>query len=358
MAKQFHILFFLLILITSSRGQNAAPPQNEHYTTNTDYKDFIIIERQIWALTIKGGLKVFDLKNGEPLEVAPRIDSPILAIAKDEDSTIALAFNGKIASYNKSKKTWSYLGSYDDAPMGIIFNSAKECFLITSKGIQDLNSGKTFFPDSSLNHQINYRGRWFKSPTFYMDHDDNIWIGFGFGEWGGDLFIFDTKKRKFIVPNMGKYDIDLNPVKSIFSDDSIVYISTGVAHFGNSGSIVSLKHFLAEPLFTSSYGKGKDNTIVQGEYIGPATFNRSDHCIYFYAQNGIFKGDPDKDISAIEQWEKVASPKLLWSNGQQDAVGSPMNVFKMEFADSKTLVFVTQLNGLGIYNGETITLVK
>ena len=224
-------------------------------------------------------------------------------------------------------------------------------------GVQELNNHKFYFPDSSLNRQTTYK-RWFREPVYFLDHEDNIWIGFGYGEWGGDLFVFNIPSRHFIIPRLGNFNIELNPVKSICSDGEKVFVSTGLQHREFSGSIIEFDHFLARTILASRLEMDMNNKPVEGEYIGPATFNKADHSIYFYSQNGIFKGNPEKDLSAVGMWEKVVSPELYWSSGQPDAIGSPMNVLKMEFANEGTLVFLSQLNGVGIYDGKTITLIR
>jgi len=353
MVRYFYYLFILLIS-SNCEGQG----QKSHYASTNEYRDFVLVDQQLWAVTITGKLRIFDISTGEPIQDIPKIDSPILAIAKDRNSNIALASDGKILNYDRKMKMWSVQGRFENKIFGIVFSGSGICFLLTNKGIEDLGSRTFYFPDNSLNKQIHYHGNWFRDPVYYLDRDDNIWVGFGYGEWGGDLFVFSTKNRKFIIPSMGHYEIDLNPVKSIFSDGYAVYLSAGMDHFDFSGSIVRFDSFSAAPLFISELHRGKDSAAVNGEYIGPATFDKSDHCIYFYSQNGIFKGNPTNDLSTIEKWQKVASPKLTWSYGQPDAVGYKMNVSKMEFTDNNTLVFLTQANGIGILNNGKIALIK
>lgn len=98
--------------------------------------------------------------------------------------------------------------------------------------------------------------------------------------------------------------------------------------------------------------------MTEGEYIGPGTYNQADSCIYFYSQNGIFKGNPSKGLGRIQQWDKVLSPKLHWSNGQPDVVGSPINVTKLQFVTPDKLVFISPLDGIGIYDGKTLVMIR
>jgi len=355
MLLRFFCILFLLNHVIFCKGQSTINSKSEDNTSKVEYRDFVIVDGQIWALTTTGKLKVFDIYSGESVSDMPKIDSPIIAITKDWNSDIALALKEKIVVYHRTDKTISDLGNYSGKIQGMVFNALNICYLISHKGIEELSTHKLYFSDSSFNEQINYKSGWPRSSAYHLDNQGNIWIGFAYGEWGGDLFVFNTIARKFVIPDMGHFKLNLNPVKSIFSDDSSVYISVGLQHFDFSGGIVQFDHLTAKPLLSSDDSKGKNN---DGEYIGPAAINPMDHYIYFYSQHGIFKGNPEKDLSTIDKWEKVVSPNLHWSYGQSDAVGYSMNVLKMEFADSKTLVFLTQLDGIGIFKNDVICLIK
>jgi hypothetical protein len=216
----------------------------------------------------------------------------------------------------------------------IVFNKNNDAYLITDKGILDASNGKTYLPDTSfrLNKQI--RG-WPKPSAVFMDDEDNIWVGSGFGEWGGELFVFNTKTEKFIRPVLNGFRIELYPVKSIFSDGNAIFISFGLQHMMTSGCIMKFTNYKCSPVFVSEsrwvedIDTSRGKRLQGGEYIGPAAYSQNDHCIYFYSQHGIFKGEKEKDLSKIDNWIKIASPKLHWKSGQPDAVGSPMNVLKM-----------------------------
>jgi hypothetical protein len=183
-----------------------------------------------------------------------------------------------------------------------------------------------------------------------MDEEDNLWVGFRYGEWGGDLFVFNTRQRRFLPLKLGAFSIELNPIQSICSDGKNVFVSTGLSHMDISGSIVQFIDNQASIIFDSSpYSDAHSkDTSFKAEYIGPAAFNSSDHKLYFYSQHGFFRGDPKEDLSSIVKWEKVAQPHLKWSWGQLDAVGYPMNVAKIAFYRNSQIVFLTQSNGIGV----------
>jgi hypothetical protein len=98
--------------------------------------------------------------------------------------------------------------------------------------------------------------------------------------------------------------------------------------------------------------------MTDGEYIGPGAFNPFNNSIYFYSQHGFFRGDMAKDLSKFENWEKIVKPKLTWTNGQPDAVGSPMNVLKICIIDKARFVFLSQSDGIGLFDGDKVILLK
>jgi hypothetical protein len=349
MARYYYFLFFLTVL---SNCQGQLPKEQD---TKNEYQDFVLVDQQIWALTNQGKLSVFDLPSGKRANIAPTLDSPIVAISKDRHSNIAVALTGKVKIFDRSLKSWSDLGNYAGRLYGIVFDSANKCFLITNNGIEELSTHKLYFSDSSMNDQIHYRKQWSQPNTYCCDRDNNIWIGFGYGEWGGNLLVFNIGRHNFLFPKLGEFKLELSPIKCIFPADSTVYLSSGLQHMSLSGSIMQFDHLDARFVFASEDSRDRNEN---GEYIGPAAFNPSDHCIYFYSQNGIFKGNPEEDLTTIAKWRKVASPKLTWTYGQPDAIGYSMNVLKMEFTRTNTLVLLTQSNGIGIFDNGKIFLIK
>jgi hypothetical protein len=104
-------------------------------------------------------------------------------------------------------------------------------------------------------------------------------------------------------------------------------------------------------------GNGSFEELFEAEYIGPSAYNKYNKSIYFYSQNGIFKGELNKDLSKIENWSNIIKPKLHWSQGQPDAVGSPMNVFKLAIIDRDRFLFLTQHDGIGFYDGQNLKMI-
>ena len=329
----------------------------------TKYKDILVSNNIIWALTDDGRILIFDSTNGKQLDKNISADTDIILITKDKNGNPVITNKKKqVKRYNQSTNNWEVVGQYDAEPFGILVDSKGSYFSITANGIQDLATKEFYFNKNSLNHQVTYYDEWGKPYCFYIDKNDIIWLGFGYGEWGGNLFAFQTRNKTFLDLSLGRFEIALNPIKSFFEDSTSLYITAGLQHMMIKGIIVKIDNLKTSILLNSnshwSEPTGKDSvkTMIDGEYIGPATYNSFNNSLYFYSQNGIFRGDKAKDLSLIENWEKVVSPKLTWKYGQPDAVGSPMNVLKLCIIDKTKFVFLSQNNGIGFFDGQKIVM--
>ncbi|UOQ70943.1 hypothetical protein [Hymenobacter cellulosilyticus] len=247
------------------------------------------------------------------------------------------------------------------AALAILSDSHGNLFTITPRGIAAAATGKLYFPEKSPNKQVQLKASWGTPSAHFIDSADRIWVGFGYGEWGGNLFIFDTQQKVFLTPDLGEFRIELNPVKSFFEGQSTVYLTCGLHHFLTHGCVIAFSDLKARPLLNSESARDSADGkffVKPGEYIGPGAFNASSQSVYFYSQNGIFRGDTRADLSTLAKWENMVRPKLDWKNGQRDAVGSPMNVLKMAFTEDNNLVFLSQNNGIGVFDGSSLRMIE
>ena len=336
-----------------------------HVYALTQYKDLTVTSQYIFGLTEKGQLTLFDKSNGKSIDKEVLNTSTILVIATDKNQKLIIADKENlIKRYIEQNNSWEIISKYDGNIYGILFDSNNHCYLIAEKGIEDVQNHKLYFSNNSLNHQINYDNKWGQPYCFYMDRTDRIWLGFGYGEWGGNLIVFETATNQFLTPNLGTFEIALWPIKSFFEDSTSVYLSAGLQHMMTTGIIIRFDNLKAFTVFRSykHWDFPTKNDIIKSwmdaEYIGPATFDKSNNSIYFYSQNGIFKGDKAKDLSKIGSWEFIIRPELHWDSGQRDAVGSPMNVSKVAIIDNEKFIFLSQHDGLGYFDGDKLTMLN
>ncbi|UFH56464.1 hypothetical protein [Spirosoma sp. KNUC1025] len=363
------ISFALLLLIQT--GTTYAQPTN-------GYKDFILSGKNVILLTKTGELKRIDVASGEPGSSIDT-DVPIVALSADRQGNIVAGdTNHQIKSYDTKLKTWHHLAPYTNKLIHIVFNSQNQCFLITSKGIVDVASQAVYFPDSSLsrNNQIRLKNRWFESPVCFVDHQDKLWLGFNYGEWGGDVFVFDTRKRAFAPLQTDSLKMTTNPVNGFCEDQQSVYMAGGVSHmFLTHGSIIRFTDGVAtsvlqskdretevEMVFddpkTGTKQKRIGKTWRGGHQIGPIAYNPANKQLYFYSQNGFFSGSPNADLSDIKQWETILKPALSRTGGSPHAAGLSINVRKMLFTANGTLLFLSEREGIGVYDGKKLRFVR
>src|SRR5215831_19362323 len=217
MTQFFIFLLTLLVFISSCAGQTQSVQIIKKKNSDAQFKDFVVDNDKLWALTSDGRLFLFDISNGDPLPNTIKNDSAIIILTKDNEGNIIIADkSNSIKKYERTTNSWTSLFSFKNTLRGITCDSKNNLYLITNKGIYDNKSKKYFFPDSSQNFQIRHGAAgWFREPVYMTDRDDNIWIGFGYGEWGGELFIFNSRNKKFIAPDLESFPITLNPIKSI-----------------------------------------------------------------------------------------------------------------------------------------------
>jgi hypothetical protein len=214
-----------------------------------------------------------------------------MVIAKDIHSALVIGdTHHRIQQYDTTARSWTILGNYPGTLYGITFDHANACYLVMSKGIVELATNQIYLPDSSLGSPINFHKAWHRQPTYHMDAEDDLWVSFRYGEWGGDLFVFNTRLKHFLPLEMNGFSIELNPIQSISSNGEDILVSTGMDHLSTTrGSIIKLKNYKVNVVFDSSpfSDAHRKDSSSEGEYIGPVAFNTFDHCIYFYSQHGF-----------------------------------------------------------------------
>ncbi|MGL2962588.1 hypothetical protein ACSVH2_02070 [Flavobacterium sp. RSB2_4_14] len=106
-------------------------------------------------------------------------------------------------------------------------------------------------------------------------------------------------------------------------------------------------------------GKVKESIIQEWkeslEYLGGITFNPFDKKVYYYTNNGFWKLLENNNLTSKEF---IFKPWIYWKAGLPDAVGYQMNVTKFEFISEKEIIFLTTMNGIGYFDGKTVTYFK
>lgn len=348
------------------------PGYSQANSAKSFYKDILMDGDHLYAINSKGKIAVWNLHSLESHPLA--IDTTIVytCIAKDRNNDIyAGTGNGLLMKLNKSNFSFSKHSQLkkDVSIHNIFFTSQNKMFLVIPNGVYDpihdkiWNKFRLIETAGMVVSRVKkfffyyYTGKpryVFTLPQFsYVDSNDKIWMANTFGEFGTWVNVFDTNRQKELKPDIFE-SYGLLHLQSIFEDDKKnIYVTSGLQHFMNSGSIYKIVNGKAVIIFDSrDYKLDADEGDL---YIGPGTFNVKDQKLYFATQKGIYRSLIPQS-GKIDALEKVFSPELLY-NRENLAIGIEMAIKKMEFTNDNRLIFLTENNGIGIYNGkEVITL--
>lgn len=350
------------------------------------YREILVVNEDLIAIDVNGRLTIWDLKTlDKKVEMKDTIFE-FSAVSSDQTGNIYFGTKkGLIYKFkNEENKFEPYLKLKKEVPISkIIFNSSNELFLILPDVVYDPINDKYWKNFKQQNEQLIVQKRvlyFFRKRTYnyflmpqytFIDNKDVIWMTSTFGEWGGSIQRFDTKKRKVINESIDSLHFGLFFPKSIFEDDKgNIYITSGLQHFTNSGEIFMINNNVAKKMYDSDnfkdtiqYSKVDSNGVVNiisirdyGNFIGPGAFNHKDNKIYFASSKGFYRV-PIPQNGTVQNQEFLFKPKLSWEN-EPLAIGVAMTIKKITFTTDNRLIFLTSNNGIGIYDGDKLRMLN
>ena len=391
-------LFYLLILafqfcFSQTSTDSVTPIPVKIFGSN--YKDFVVIEKNVFAIT-----------NGDSL-VTWNLETNYFQFVKKEIATIVKTSKNNIIVGTKKGLILQKNGDVYEKILNIkrpfyklLIDKNDAILTISDRGIHHKNK-KNYPYNSKISHPNFGDYESFNSfaipDVAYLDHKNLLWLTYDNGEFGQTILFFDLNTRKFFEGehlflesnfNESQYNEQLQkeypdkikkvsedflfkfpynlpiyrPVKGICQDEqSNFYFSQSLMHFLLSGGI--LKYVEVEKDFyknidLSNVLERKKNSSESSlsfmdvtEYLGPIQYNQYDGKIYYYTDNGFFKVlQNDTGLSK----EFIFKPTILWKFGLKGSVGYQMNIKKFEFISEKEMVFLTSFNGIGYYDGKSI----
>ncbi|RSK33114.1 hypothetical protein [Hymenobacter metallilatus] len=349
-------LLFLLAILQPLRTNASAERRQSLLGSTTD---IVVVKNHIWVLENGGQITVYTT-DGAKVQMASLRGIQAQLIAKAGDDIVAQT-GQQLQKWSSKDSTWRVIGKLPVDAFALAVTSQNLVFAITTKGVLDVTTGKSYLPGSSPNDQLRQLKELGNPSACFLDKEDTIWLGFGYGEWGGNIFAYDTQNKKLSNLAFNSFEINLHPIKSFFQLPSGVGTSSGLQHMFNSGAVAEFKNQSAQLLYDSWNDRDTSTTRqipfrTTTPYVGPATYDTATNTIYVYSNLGVYKGSYGTNLSRFTSWEKVFQPKLRWRNGQPDAVGSPMNVLKMLSLGNGKLVLLTQNDGVGIWDGQAFKL--
>jgi hypothetical protein len=342
----------LVLLLSWQFSMGQARHRSGPKKTSTVRQDFAIVQNTIWTLSAKGELVAFS-SAGLALSRKVQLASSGISLHVATGDSILAHAGGKVILFDTKTLASKTVASLPDSVPLLARDKHRRLWAAGDKGLMQVGTSQTYVPDSTQNHYY----KWLPEPSAsLLDSFGRLWIGFGMGEWGGNLHVFNTETQRFEYVDFRKSEACLAPVKSFCQVADQVYMSCGVMHFTTFGCITCFDAGHPKPVFISSYEKNYRTINGQhvGEYLGPITYANKE--LYYYSQNGIFKGVLGTSLAKVEDWKLVFKPLLHWTSGQVDAIGSPINVQKMGFTANGKLVLLAPNDGIGIWDGNSFKL--
>lgn len=360
-------MLLMLIVVAPNLAQKNNDTTKVITIARSEIRDCQLGNRFIWILRDDGVLLKIDRDNHQRID-SLRLQQKIQAIGLSKRDTLwAADERGNLFKVFDQLDTSLVLPDTRQHVLHILFNSANEPFLVTDKGIfEPIYTKRLYYKNAFSNIFLSRaNSREWRPTAVYMSRENDIWLGFSAGEWGGDIVIFSAKndfidrRRYTMFRPKGSNRCPVQPVRSFFEIDSSMYVSTSLQHMMIRSLLLRVEKDSCAYVFTSPSDRNFfENTIdSQSLYIGPALYNPDDQCIYFYCQLGIFKGSVKKDLSQVSNWQKVIETNFLWNYGQPDAVGYAMNVTRMSI-NKNVLMVLSPQNGVLLINGDKRTYFK
>jgi len=363
--------FFLLPKI--SHAQIDSIPIQYINRTGINYRTFVESNDKVFALNDSGNLMIWDLKNLDTLHFSSTKDGlRYTAIAQNNRHEVFVSSNGNIYKMNMSMLSDTIFYSDEYPVLDICFNAANKLYMVVPYVVYDPITKKHWEKFKGHAGGISYKKEtyfgiykrmyaFFTLPqNTYLDNRDRWWMWSNYGEFGTDLEIFDAKHAKIIENNFLGSFMGLLVPQSFFNDDKgNTFITSGLQHFGNFGEIYKIdsRDSVTKIFDSQKYDTAKSGQVfADGLFIGPGAYNKGDGYIYISSSKGFFK----TKLSPSGQLDKltpVFAPTLAWSR-EPLAIGAKMTIKQMAFTDSGKLIFLTENDGIGIYDGKKIVMLK
>lgn len=374
---------------------------------NTNYKDYIVIDKVVYAITKGDSLVIFNLQLNSIIKTIPNI----LAIGKTSKKVIFFVDEKmnirKTTDFIKSDSIDDVKGKFPK----IFFDKNDSCIIITSYEVFYKN--KHHVPTKEFRKyrwivNIGERENLLGNPSLvYVDQKERIWLTYDKGEFGHETCFFDLKSRSFFESdylylstrnktvdyyNSEQHNMDLldsfpNYIKKV--KENLIYkfpnnlpisygvkgisennygemlISQSLMHFSVDGNLEIYKESEMKDFYYSyninqileykNFEGSKSNSSYLYEYIGYNNFNTFDNSFYYYSDKGFFK-----ILKENEKYSKqfLFKPQITWTSGMSNAVGYEMNIKKFEFISKSELLFLTSNNGIGYFNGQSVKYFK
>jgi len=386
LSKRFLIVFWLLvgildysIALATESNDLRKYPHKKVSLMRQNYIDYAYCKGNIWAITAGGKLIVWNIQNSKTVKTQSRQtlrDITSVSVTGADEIYIGTK-RGEIYRWEEKKNIFKRVSKINGAIYKVFIVDGNRLYAITDQGVVNIETKQLNRPEKSFNRQINETKKdlfWLGRPSaITIDTMGNIWIGYNYGEWGGDLHVFSTKNESYMHMQNMKFPAEMfknvppnqvpgnmityTPIKSIFEGrDGIVFITSGIEHVFLHSAIWQFNNTNDSWKGSLVYWSAKTDT-QEGEFIGPGYFDKNIGRYFYFADGTMYYSD-DLSLSLNTIWKPyLRGFKVAWTPARL-AAGYDIGMLKFEFIDKKTLVFLTRHDGIGIFDGKEIKVLK
>jgi hypothetical protein len=374
MRSNFYISLILLFIPFSAFTQSDSSIIRIE-KTNSSYKTALYYNDNVYAITESGHVVIWNLSTLDTI-LFPKNDTAsykFLCVAKDQINAVYFGTDkGHIFKYHPETGECGLYKKLKYSIHHIVFNSNNHPLVIVPYAVYDPITKKRWTEFENHTNGLILKKKvlglfskriykYLQMPQYtFLDSQDRLWMTASFGEFGGDVQIFDAKNFRILDNKFDSISPGLLCPKSVFEGTGKnIFITSGLQHFSNSGDIYRVDPDGSTTKIFHSSGRTvidrKTNKVIDegGLFIGPGAYNKQDDCIYFATSRGIHKIRSSQNKS--EAAELVVDPALRWGR-EPLAIGVAMNIKRMEFLPDGRLLFLTAMDGIGMLDHGKITL--
>ena len=350
MELEIKLIYYIPLLVL----QSCLPKENEteqHESTSGSFQDFVICQNYVAAIDSESNFLLIDIEG----DGYRKIDDDISTLTLSNNDLLIAKKTGKLMSYNLETDQLTEIGVLEEDVLMIARTKDSSMYMITKSGIINFDDKIVYEFDQSLNHQV--KENHLKSPpkTMTVDRDNNIWLGFDYGEWGGDLMVFSTTENRYLTPQINAYQVELFPIKSIASDGDKVFVFCGSGHSPDAGPILEFDSLVARLIFQSNASlvevkneEGKIDSIHRpGRNIDAGTIDTVENKIYWVSGDELVEGNLSKNLSNEENWVVISRLDLELAS-----------IVKLEKVKENSFVYLTNDGKISVLRDNHIRIIS
>lgn len=322
-------------------------------------RDFAVYGDILYGRTRLGGIRRYHLSFPRlSARDLPPVEAQTEAMTTDHSGQLFVArSDNRIQRYDEKENRWADAGSFRGEAMDLFADSRNNLYMIAAEGVQEIASGESWYDDHSYNSGVRHDGKWDSMTATFMDRQDRIWMGFDYGEKGGNILVFDTRKKEFLKVGLSGLVVENLSFYSFWDDGQAVYAT---AQNGKSqaplSTIVRFDRQLKATAFLESGSvihPEKENVTLK-DMNGLLLFTGAENDQYFYlcAFQGLYRGRRSDDLSKEKNWEHLVNMKPF-ARRRQRATGYRDWFFitDMVVLPDNRVVFQTLHHSIGYFDG-------